>query len=380
VLNLTETVRLTSTDAQTFSLPLTCKLSWPGMPGDKTLSGGWLLLAATGVHSYRLSGTKIEFQAAGAYNMSGTTFAGMVELVNTSGGAVTVSVPSGTSYTNTGPSITVTTPTVTQSVTVNGLVSGSLVQIYDLTNSVALSTGTSTTTYSWTDSSPAVASRSIRVRVAYVSGVTAKLFIEASVGTCGTTSVAAGVTYLASQQTDTAYNANAIDGSTITGITISDGISRMVISIAGGSVSWSQIYAYNVYWLSTLAGIVDQGAIITAVDTANYTVAGFQIRNTSAVPLSITGGYGRDSATGTVASLIDTAGSTGNIYQTPDHVVAYATGSGLSPAESAQLMGLPDAALVATIVTGSTPTTAQNASAVWSSPQALTVGKFISLK
>jgi len=136
----------------------------------------------------------------------------------------------------------------------------------------------------------------------------------------------------------------------------------MVINIAGESVSWPQIYAYNVYWLSTSAGIQDDGAIMTAVDTANYLVAGFLIRNTNSAALSITGGYGRDAATGTVASLIDTAGSTGNIYQTPDHVVAYATGSGLSPSESAKLMGLPDAA------------------DVWVEPKALTIGKFLALK
>jgi hypothetical protein len=362
VANLTQTVLLTSTDGQTFNLPLACKLSWPAMPGDKTLSGGWLLLATPGLLNYRLSGTKIEFQTAGTYNMSGTTFSGTVELVNTSGGSVTVNVPSGTSYTNTGPNITVATPSVTQSVTINGLVSGSRVQVYDTTNSVELANGTSTTSFSWTDSSPASGSRDIRVRIAYVSGVSAKEFIEANIGTCGTTSGTEALTYLASQIDDSVYIANNIDGSTVTGITISDGIDRMVINIAGGSVSWPQIYAYNVYWLSTSTGIQDDGAIMTAVDTANYLVTGFMIRNTNSVALSITGGYGRDSATGTVASLIDTAGSTGNIYQTPDHVVAYATGSGLSPAESAKLMGLPDAA------------------DVWVEPKALTVGKFLALK
>lgn len=362
VANLTETVLLTSTDGETFSLPLTCKLDWPAMPGDKTLSGGWLLLDTPGLLNYRLSGTKIEFQTAGTYNMSGTTFSGTVELVNTSGGSVTVNVPSGTSYTNTGPNITVATPSVTQSVVINGLVSGSRVQVYDTTNSIELANGTSTTSFSWTDSSPASGNRDIRVRIAYVSGVSAKEFIEANIGTCGTTSGTEALTYLASQVDDGVYIANNIDGSTVTGITISDGIDRMVINIAGGSVSWPQIYAYNVYWLSTSTGVQDDGAIMTAVDTANYLVTGFMIRNTNSVALSITGGYGRDSATGTVASLIDTAGSTGNIYQTPDHVVAYATGSGLSPAESAKLMGLPDAA------------------DVWVEPKALTVGKFLALK
>ena len=136
-------------------------------------------------------------------------------------------------------------------------------------------------------------SLSIRVRIAYCVGTDARQFIEAAIGTCGTTSGTEALTYLAAQTNDTVYNANAIDGSTVTGITISDGIDRMLINIAGGSVSWSQVYAYNVYWLSTTAGIRDDGAIMTATDTANYLVSGFQIRNTSTVPLSITGGYHR---------------------------------------------------------------------------------------
>jgi hypothetical protein len=281
------------------------------------------LLATTGTHTYKLSGTKIEFQTAGSYTMSASTFSGTVELVNTSGGAVTVFLPSGTSYTNTGPSITVSTPIIQQSVTITGVVAGSRVQIYDTTNSIELFNGTSG--YSWTDTVAAVAPRAIRVRIAYQSGTTAYNFVEANIGTCGTTSPSNAVTYLASQTLDTVYNDNGLDGSAVTGITISDGIDRMVINIGGGSVSWPQIYAYNVYWLTTSAGIVDDGSIIIARDTANYSVTLFKIRNSSATPLSITGGYGVDSSTNTVAPLIDTAGSTGNIYQTPDHVVAYQT-------------------------------------------------------
>jgi hypothetical protein len=197
-------------------------------------------------------------------------------------------------------------------------------QIYDTTSSTELANVTTGTSYTWTDSVAAVSSRAIRVRIAYQSGTTAYNFIEANIGTCGTGSDAA-VTYLANQTLDTVYNDNGLDGSAVSGITISDGIDRMVINIGGGSVSWPQIYAYNVYWLTTSAGIVDDGSIITAVDNANYRVTLFKIRNSSATPLSITGGYGVDSSTNTVAPLIDTAGSTGNIYQTPDHVVAYQT-------------------------------------------------------
>ena len=142
VQNIDKPVLLTSTDGNNFAVPLTCKVIWPGMGNDGTLAGGWLQLAAPGTHTYKLSGTKIEFQAAGAYNMSGTQFGGAVELVNTSGGAVTVSVPSGTSYTNTGPGITVTAPVLTTTIASQVSLVGAEVRIYDLDNSPAGSLGT----------------------------------------------------------------------------------------------------------------------------------------------------------------------------------------------------------------------------------------------
>jgi hypothetical protein len=291
--------------------------------GVPTFAGGTLVLSSTGTRTLNKSAGQITFTEAGTYTMSASALTSNVNLVNTSGGSVTVVLPAGQSFTNTGPNITISAPTVNQSVVINAVTSGSRVQIYDTTNNVELFNGTSG--YSWTDPVPAIAPRNIRVRIAYQSGTSAKNFIEANIGTCGITAPSNAVTYLASQTDDAVYNANGLNGSAVTGITITDAIDRMVINIAGGSVSWPQIYAYNVFWLTTAAGIVDDGSIITARDTANYIVTLFKIRNSSSTPLSITGGYGVDSGTGTVPPLIDTVGSTGNIYQTPDHVVPYQT-------------------------------------------------------
>ena len=263
-------------------------------------------------------GANFDFQAF-SFNAS-TTFE------NTSGSNITLILASGQTAPTllpTSGTITISAPLVFQSVTITGVVAGSRVQIYDTTNSLELFNGTSG--YSWTDASGAVGTRAIRVRIARQSGTTAYNFIESNIGTCGITEPTKAVNYLASQTLDTVYNANALDGSAVTGISIDDGIDRLIINIGGGSVSWPQIYAYNVYWLTTSAGIVDDGSIIVASDTANYRVSMFKIRNSSATPLSITGGYGVDSSTGTVAPIIDVAGSTGNIYQTPEHVVAYQT-------------------------------------------------------
>jgi hypothetical protein len=40
-----------------------------------------------------------------------------------------------------------------------------------------------------------------------------------------------------------------------------------------------ELYAYETYWLYTLAGIRDEGRIINAPDTANYSFENFKIKN-----------------------------------------------------------------------------------------------------
>lgn len=137
-----ETVNIASSDGQSFVLPLTYKLSWPTMGADGTLSGGWLLLPSAGTYTHKLSGTKIEFQAAGTYDMSATQFSGSVEFVNTSGGAVTVSIPSGFTPVNTGPSITLSAPVISTTIAAQVSLAGAEIRIYDLDNSPAGSLGT----------------------------------------------------------------------------------------------------------------------------------------------------------------------------------------------------------------------------------------------
>lgn len=294
-----------------------------------TFNGGQLNIGAAGTYTFVMAGSTIVSMAPsapGTYAMGAASFTGTVDLRNAAAHAITVQLPAGTTYTtasNVGGAITVTLPATYQSVTVNGLVVGSRVQIYDLTSNTELANAVAVaSTYTWTDSVAASASRAIRLRVAYVSGASAKNFIEANIGTCGTGTGDAAVSYLANQTDDATYNTNAIVGSAVTGITIAPSPARVSVNIAGGDVAWSQIYAYQVYWLATAVGIADQAAFITAPDTANYLLTGFEIRNTSAIPLTITGGYGRDAVTGMVKDCIDVAGSTGNIYPAPDHVVA----------------------------------------------------------
>ena len=327
-------------------------------------SGGTLAIGNGGTYTFSTSSSilmTVTPSGSASYSLGAGTFTGTLTVNNTTATPVTVFVPAGVSTSsagNTGGAITFSAPTVQQSVTITNVVAGSRVQIYDLTNSIELFNGTSG--YSWTDPSPAVAPRAIRVRIAYVNGTSAKQFVEANIGTCGTTAPSNAVSYLASQVNDTPYNSNAVDGSTITGITIVEGATdRVQISIAGGTVTWASIYAYQCYWLFDAVGIQDDGAFISAPDTANYILTGFKIKNThGSIPLVITGGYGVDS-TGSVSVLYDTTGT--SIFPAPAHVVPYAVGSGVTAGDITSIA-------------------AASATAVTTAPATLTVAKFIALK
>lgn len=348
-------VPMVAEDSTAFALTTGWVLISDTMTNAALLQGGALRLSSVGIHNLSLGSIVLELNAVGNFDLGGTSFAGLIDLRNLTGSAVTVQLPAGTTYTtasNVGGAITVALPATYQSVTVNNLVVGSRVQVYDLTSNTELANGIAgASTYTWTDSVPASASRAIRLRVAYVSGATAKQFVEAAIGTCGTGTGDAAISYLANQVADTTYNTNAIDGSTVTGITIAPAPARVSINIAGGAVTWPQIYAYQVYWLATSVGIADQAAFIAAPDTANYLLTGFDVRNTSATPLTITGGYGRDSTTGLVKDCIDVAGSIGNIYPMPDHAIPYSSGSGLTAGQDANLAAV--ASGVASITGGS---------------------------
>lgn len=288
-------------------------------------------------------------------------------------GTVTITISGTTSLvagdvTSAGAMVDISAPVEYQSVTLSNYVTGSRIQIYDTTNGIELYNDIPAAAPQtlWTDSVAASTSgaRDIRVRVAYVSGTTAKSFIEAAIGTVAASGSGIALSYRVNQTDDDTYNSNAVDGSAVTGITIVEGSTdRVQIAIAGGSVSWAQIYAYQCWWLFDSVGITDDGAFIEAPDTANYILTGFKIKNTHAsIPLLITGGYGVDS-TGSVSALYDTTGT--SIFPAPAHVVPYATGSGVTPSDI-------------TDIASASATAA--ATAVWGDSKALTVPKFLGLK
>jgi len=366
------------------SLVLTASLPWVYTYTGGTFSqaaavpifsGGTLAIGAAGTFTYNQAAStllQVTPTAPSTYNLGSSTFVGTLTVNNLAAHAITVEVPSGTTTSdagNIGGAITFSAPLLYQSVTVTGITTTSRVQIYDTTNSVELSNSVpGATSVVWTDSVAAAGNRAIRVRIADVITTTAKEFIEANIGTCGVTSGTKDISYLATQVSDTTYTSNAINGPATyaaSGVTFTDAATDLVVcNIAGGSVSWKSIYAWFVHWNHTATGIANDFTYVDAPDTANYLLSGMKVRNTNANPLTITGGYGRDATTGAVADVMDRTGSTGNLYPSPDHVVAYATGSALTGAENAQLMGIPLTPLLASNYTVP-PTAAANATAVW---------------
>jgi hypothetical protein len=209
---------------------------------------------------------------------------------------------------------------------------GARVQIYDLTNDVELFNGVTTST-TLNVTVPFLGDFNARLRIMYATASTADQFIEFT-----DTIKLAGFTRAIASLVDSVYVANAIDGFSVTGITIDD--TALLVEVDDGQLSWGDIYAYETAWLTTEEGIRDEGRFITAIDPANYLFENFKIKNVSSPsePLVITGGWGRDSVTNETLTLIDTTG--GTIFSNPDLVVSFATGSGLSPAQDATLSKL----------------------------------------
>jgi len=315
--------------------------TWSQATTVPSFSGGTMAIGAAGTYTFAMSSGKITATPTSASNyvLSNGTFTGSNLFWNTTAYDITVEIPAGATFSSAGSpgagTVTFVAPVEYQSVTVTGFTPGSRIYLKDVTSGTVLCNSTTSTTNVvisgsscvWTDPSAASATRQIALRIAYVSGATAKVFIDnTNIGTCAVSGGGKDVSYIASQSADTTYNSNAVDGSTVTGITFTDAATDLVVcNLAGGSTTWPRIYAAFVYWLSTALGIDDDVTYISAPDTANYLLTAMKIRNANATPLTITSGYGRSATTGLVEDIIDVAGSTGNIYPEPNHVVPYQT-------------------------------------------------------
>lgn len=221
---------------------------------------------------------------------------------------------------------------VQTNIVLTNLVPGSRVQLYDLVSATeicnAVSSGsTFVQPILWT------ANHSIRVRVMWVSGTSAKKWCEVTNTLTGT-----GMTLQIEQVDDPVYNAIGIDGATVTECSIVG--TTMVINIddPDNTTTAQRLYAFEVAWLATAGGIRDQALYVAATDSTHFVFeGGLQIKNTKGTPLQITGGN-IVPASGPATDVLDLSG--GSIFLNFNRVegFAYMTQGGLLPDERTALL------------------------------------------
>ena len=233
-----------------------------------------------------------DFQAAGTYEFGNATLSGTIEFVNTSGGAVIVNVPAGTSYTNTGPNITVNVAVDQAEALISGIVAGSRLQIYNVTTATEMVNAiNATTSYSlgYPNGTGYSAGDVVRVRLTYCVGLTAKLPVEYF-----TIASAAGWSVLAKQQDDDVYIGNGIDGSTVTEYSSDYGNVQIDVSDPDGVTSIQRGYAWYCDQMTGDDGIRYFYGAFQAEDAFNYLlntdVADIKIQNTGTTGVTLTGG------------------------------------------------------------------------------------------
>jgi head-tail adaptor len=267
-------------------------------------------------------------------------------LTNTSGGAVTVRLTPGLSIVNTGPNITVD-QSVDGAGTITNIVSGSRIQIYNVTTSTQLAnaivSGTSYI-YNYTVGTQVSSGDTIRVRLTYQNGITAKKRFE-------TSTIAGGSSFsvLAQQTDDEVYNLIGLNGSLITEFTADYPNVEVNVSDPDNSTSVDRLYAWWVANELSADGIEKFFGGIEAEDAANFKIvtarASILIDNTSSTGVTFVGDirlYRDDGATPLVAAT--SGGGSITLYAGKVYTVETGT-SGLTPSEAAKLMSLPSDAL-----------------------------------
>lgn len=229
------------------------------------------------------TGHAITITATGTFAFEGNTFTGYgadattdAAIYNNSGGAVTLTVPTGgqvpTVLNGAGASTTISTPAAGYTLELPNIIDGSRYQIYNVTAATeldnALVSGGAGISHLYTESVDFTVGDIGRYRVTYQSGTTAKQPIEGEFTfTGGTTTNSLPIT----QTDDDVYNTYALNGSTITKFE-ADYVDDEVDLILASDFLGSEVYAWWVYNLTTSQGIADFFGGITAVDTGNIRI------------------------------------------------------------------------------------------------------------
>lgn len=180
-----------------------------------------------------------------------------------------------------------TTKTWTR-ISVSGLVANSRVYINNTTDNVSLYNAVVAGT-SVSVEGEYTAVKALELRVTNVSGVTAYLPYSA-IGSF----TSSGAAFTTSQELDTIYNSNAINGSLVT--YFSTDYPNLQVDIASGtSFTVQELYAWYQYATHDAQGIVYYFGGITAQDEVNYlintSIIDLDLDNTSGHNITMVGGY-----------------------------------------------------------------------------------------
>ncbi len=184
----------------------------------------------------------------------------------------------------------------------SGLSAGSTVQIYDVKTSAELYKNTvAGTTLSYTYSGAVGDSIRIRIRKAgYIPYETT--------GTISDT----GIALIVNQTVDTIYVANAIDGSTVTEFSLTEGVTGIFLNTPSNITTGQRIYNGYMYQISTTTFIDDQAYLMTAQTSWSYVLDNsLLLKNTTANTLYINGSNINNIAQ--TGAVINTTGGTINI-------------------------------------------------------------------
>ena len=105
-----------------------------------------------------------------------------------------------------------------------------------------------------------------------------------------------GLSFAISQEVDSIYNTNAIDGSAISTWTADFSNTPMGVDLSesDGGASVQEIYAFIVYSQTTVNGVDKWFNVVRAIDNSNYqidqAIADIKIQNIGTVAVNITGG------------------------------------------------------------------------------------------
>lgn len=284
----------------------------------------------------------IDATAAQTFNLTGSTLT--IKTSNYVGDMITtgtITLLNGAIFTGTRTDTngTIIPP---QPVSITNIVAGSRLQIYNVTtNTEVVNQIVSGTSYSATyvEGTDYTDGDTVRVRLTYVSGTTAKAEYTANV-----LDTSNGWSLLADQQDDDVYNTLAIDGSNVANFAADYANDQVDVAVAA-NFNLSDFYAWWVYNMTTAQGIREFFGGITALDQANFRIntstLSLFLDNTTSTNLVQLDNRRIFRTDGVYPVLASTSGGGGiDVVWRNTILIAETATTGLTPEESAKLTSI----------------------------------------